>query len=85
MPLSLTLASVWVLVAAAVAMLPMRWQYAPGLLLLVLALPLAVMVGREVGWPWVVAVLLAVVSMYRRPLAGLARHVGRLMSPGGSG
>jgi hypothetical protein len=65
------------LAAAAVAMLPMRMQYAPGLTLLVLAFPLAVFVGREVGWAWVAAVLFAVVSMYRRPLFALARHLRR--------
>jgi hypothetical protein len=77
MPLSLILACLWVLAAAIVAMLPMRYQYLPGGALLVLALPLAAFVGVEVGWPWVAAVLFAVLSMYRRPLAALARHVGR--------
>ncbi|MBF9061207.1 DUF2484 family protein [Rhodobacterales bacterium HKCCSP123] len=82
MPLSLTLASLWVIAAAAVAMLPMRWQYAPGLLLLILAIPLAVMVGREVGWAWVAVVVFAVVSMFRRPLGALARHVLRRFGKG---
>jgi len=77
MPLSLTLASLWIIAAAGVAMLPMRWQYAPGLALLVLALPLTVMVGRETGWIWVAAVLFAVLSMYRRPLWALLRHLRR--------
>ena len=75
MPLSLTLAAVWVIAAALVAMLPMRWQYAPGLILLILTVPLLGMIGREVGWLWVAAVLAAVVSMYRRPLGALARHL----------
>jgi len=82
MPLSLTLAALWVIAAACVAMLPMRWQYAPGLGLLLLAVPLLVMVGREVGWIWVAAVLFAVLSMYRRPLWALAlylrRRIGRV-------
>jgi hypothetical protein len=77
MPVSLTLTCVWVLAAAIVAMLPMRLQYAPGLALLILAVPLAILVGIEVGWIWVVAVLFAVVSMYRRPLLALVRHLHR--------
>lgn len=73
MPLSLTLAALWVIAGVGVAMLPMRWQYAPGLCLLVLAVPLLVVVGREVGWIWVALVVFAVVSMYRKPLAALVR------------
>ena len=80
MPVSLTLTCVWVLAAAIVAMLPMRLQYAPGLALLILAVPLAISVGIEVGWIWVVAVLFAVVSMYRRPLLALARHLHRYLA-----
>jgi len=75
MPLSLILAALWVIAAAAVAMLPMRWQYAPGLTLLALSIPLLVLVGRDLGWIWVAAVLFAIVSMYRRPLGALARHL----------
>jgi ABC-type proline/glycine betaine transport system permease subunit len=77
MPLSLTLASVWIIAAAVVAMLPMRWQYVPGIALLVLAIPLMVMVGREVGWIWVAVVLFAVLSMYRNPLIALLRYLHR--------
>jgi hypothetical protein len=77
MPLSLTLAALWVLAAALVAMLPMRWQYAPGLTLLVLSVPLMVFVGADVGWIWVAVVLFAVLSMFRRPLFALARHLRR--------
>ncbi len=77
MPLSLTLASVWIIAAAVVAMLPMRWQYVPGIALLVLAIPLMVMVGREVGWIWVAVVLFAVLSMYRNPLIALLRYLRR--------
>ncbi len=75
MPLSLTLSCLWVLAAAIVAMLPMRLQYAPGLTLLILSVPLGVYVGLQVGWIWVAAVLFAVLSMYRRPLMALVRHL----------
>jgi membrane protease YdiL (CAAX protease family) len=62
MPLSLILACLWVLAAAIVALLPMRFQYVPGLALLILSVPLAVYVGVEVGWIWVALVRL------RRPV-----------------
>ncbi len=75
MPLSITLASLWVLAAAITAMLPMRYQYAPGLTLLILSLPLAIFVGLQVGFLWVAAVLFAVGSMFRRPLAYLGRRL----------
>lgn len=45
MTISLTLACVWVVAAAIVAFLPMRMQYAPGLALLALALPLLIYIG----------------------------------------
>lgn len=82
MPLSLILACLWVLAAAITAMLPMRHQYAPGLTLLILAVPLAVFVGLEVGWLWVAAVLFAVISMYRRPILALARYLRRRLAGG---
>ena len=79
MPLSLILASLWVLAAAITAMLPMRYQYAPGLSLLILSLPLAIFVGFDVGFIWVAVVLFAVLSMFRHPLRYLARRaLGRV-------
>ncbi len=75
MPLSLTLASLWVLAAAITAMLPMRYQYVPGLTLLILSLPLAVFVGMDLGFIWVALVLFAVGSMFRHPLRYLAKRV----------
>jgi hypothetical protein len=77
MPLSLILACLWVLAAAIVALLPMRFQYVPGLTLLILSVPLAVYVGVEVGWIWVALVLFAVLSMFRRPLMALTSHLRR--------
>ncbi len=66
-------ACVWVLAAAATAMLPMRRQYAPGITLLILA-PLLI------GWlawthgAWVGGIaLLAFVSMFRNPLIYFAK------------
>ena len=75
MSLSLTLACLWVVAAAVVAMLPMRYQYAPGLALLIASLPLMAYVGLQHGWIWVAAILFAVVSMFRRPLWHLGRKL----------
>ncbi|MEM7723334.1 MAG: DUF2484 family protein [Pseudomonadota bacterium] len=76
MPLSLILACLWVVAATITALLPMRYQYAPGLTLLILSVPLMVFVGLEVDWSWAALILLAILSMFRRPLmffAGRAR------------
>ncbi|MEM9974017.1 MAG: DUF2484 family protein [Pseudomonadota bacterium] len=64
----------WVIASAAVAMLPMRHQYAPGLALLLLAPVLIVLIGREWGLFMGTAALLAFFSMYRHPLRYLARR-----------
>lgn len=77
MPLSLTLACLWVLAGAIVAMLPIRYQYVPGLALLVLSVPLVVYIGRDLGGVWAAVVLFAVLSMFRRPLVALVRHLHR--------
>jgi hypothetical protein len=68
MSLALTLACVWVLASAIVAMLPYRMQFPPGIALLVLSVPLLVFVGISHGWIWVAVVLAAVISMFRNPL-----------------
>ncbi len=66
-------ACLWVLAAAATAMLPMRRQYAPGITLLVIAPFL-------IGWlawthgVWIgVAAALAFLSMFRNPLIYFAK------------
>ncbi|WP_071675079.1 DUF2484 family protein [Nioella nitratireducens] len=82
MTLSLTLACVWVVVATIVAFLPMRYQYAPGLALLIAAVPLLVFIGVQHGGWIVVLALLAIVSMFRRPLWALARHLTRRTGKG---
>ena len=58
----------WVLASAAVAMLPMRHQYAPGLVLLLAAPILIIWIGWEIGLWAAVLALLAFVSMFRTPL-----------------
>lgn len=79
MSLSLTLSCLWVLAAAAVAMLPMRLQYLPGVTLLILSLPLMAFVASQHGLLLVLLVAFAVLSMFRRPLIYfLRRAVTRL-------
>jgi len=74
MSLSLIAACLWALASCITAMLPMRLQYAPGLTLLILALPLLGWIGHDHGiWPVVLGVA-ALVSLFRRPLGYLARR-----------
>ena len=58
----------WVFASVIVAMLPMRLQYVPGVILLLAAPVLIVMIGREVGWFPALLGLAAFVSMFRNPL-----------------
>ena len=72
----LTFFALWVVVATFVAFLPIRRQYLPGGLLLVATPPLLFWIAAEHG-PWVPLVtLLAVLSMFRRPLAALLGRIG---------
>lgn len=71
---SLTLAALWVLAATGVAFLPMRQQYIPGIALLVAAIPLLVFLTIQHNVWIVLAVLAAILSMFRRPLKALLRH-----------
>ena len=64
----LWLCILWVFASVGVAMLPMRRQYVPGVILLIAAPVLIVMMGLQ--WGWIVAALglAAFLSMYRNPL-----------------
>ncbi len=74
----LVLGALWVIVASVTAMLPMRLQIYPGIPLLLAVPVLLVWIGMEHGLWWVVAGLLAVGSMLRRPLHYLVlRATGR--------
>jgi hypothetical protein len=79
---ALIAACLWVLAATAIAFLPIRRQYLPGLILLAGAVPLLVWLGQGYG-PWVVlAALAALISMFRRPLWYLGRRLlGRVPPP----
>ncbi len=58
----------WVFASVIVAMLPMRWQYVPGVLLLLAAPVLLFEIAKDVGLWASIAGLAAFVSMYRNPL-----------------
>lgn len=74
MSAALITACLWVLAAAATAMLPMRRQYAPGITLLALAPFMIGWLGWTYGlWVGVIAVL-AFVSMFRNPLVYFAKR-----------
>ncbi|MEX5727041.1 hypothetical protein Ga0609869_000394 [Rhodovulum iodosum] len=86
MTLSLTLACLWALAATAVAFLPYRWQIVPGLALLLCAPALVGFVGHQHGAVVAGLILAAVLSLFRKPLAylarrGLARLSGRKDAP----
>lgn len=61
-------ACLWVVAATVVALLPMRLQYVPGVILLGLAPVLIVWIGLSVAWWAGVLALAAFVSMFRNPL-----------------
>ena len=77
----LVLGCLWVLAAAATAMLPMRLQYAPGIALLVLAPLLIGWIAVAHGWLPALVAVAALVSMFRNPLRILGRRA--LGRPGG--
>ncbi|SFN69907.1 Protein of unknown function [Roseovarius lutimaris] len=75
---SLLIASLWVLAGTIVALLPMRLQYGPGLTLLILAPPVIGFIGYQHGWLVAFGGVLALVSMFRRPLRhGIAKLRGQ--------
>ena len=82
MSLPLILGCLWVIASAITAMLPMRRQYAPGIVLLVAAPFLLVFIGIEQGAFWALLGLLAFVSMFRNPLIYLTKKaLGRPVDP----
>lgn len=60
--------SLWVIVGAVTAFLPLRRQMIPGLLLILTASALLVWIGLLYGWVWVVVGLMAFGSMFRSPI-----------------
>lgn len=66
-------ACLWVLAASVTAMLPMRYQYVPGLTLLILAPVLIYLIAVNHGIAMTLFAVLAVLSLFRRPLMHYAR------------
>ncbi|MEL6102908.1 MAG: DUF2484 family protein [Pseudomonadota bacterium] len=58
----------WVIASTIVAMLPMRMQYIPGVMLLIAAPILILWIGVSVAWWAGILALLAFLSMFRNPL-----------------
>lgn len=64
----------WVLAATVVAFLPMRYQYVPGIALLLAAPVLIWMIAQQFGWIYAGLGLFAFVSMFRNPLRYFAKR-----------
>ncbi|TCL09976.1 uncharacterized protein DUF2484 [Shimia isoporae] len=73
MSLALKLACFWVLAATGVAMLPMRYQYVPGVALLLVAPVLIGVIWHDHGFWFGAAALFGFVSMFRKPLVFFGR------------
>jgi hypothetical protein len=74
MSLPLIIGAFWVLASAVVAMLPMRRQFIPGVVLLLAAPLLIFWIGYTHGWVWSALAIFAFVSMFRNPLIYLAKR-----------
>lgn len=68
MPPAIIAACAWGVACCLTSFLPMRYQYAPGLTLLIAFPALLVWIGVAHGWLWVGILLAAFVSMFRRPI-----------------
>jgi len=68
MSAALVVGCLWVIASAITAMLPMRQQMFPGIVLLIVAPALIVWIGYAHGWIWTAIGLFAFVSMFRNPL-----------------
>ncbi|WP_146587479.1 DUF2484 family protein [Puniceibacterium confluentis] len=68
MSTSLIIGCFWVLASCVTAMLPLRRQYVPGVLLMLAAPVLLVWIGFDVGPVWSLLGLVAFGSLFRNPL-----------------
>lgn len=64
----LWIAVFWVLASAFVAFLPMRYQYIPGVTLMLVAPVLIYWIATSAAWWTVPLAIFAFLSMYRNPL-----------------
>ena len=67
--------ALWALATMALAPLPIRYQIVPGLLSLLVFPVLLIWAGIVYGVWIVIAGVLAAVSLFRKPLAALGRHL----------
>ncbi|MXQ07509.1 DUF2484 family protein [Alphaproteobacteria bacterium GH1-50] len=75
---ALIAASLWAIAATVVALLPMRWQYPPGIALLIAAPVLLGWIAMLHGVVPMLVGTLAFLSMFRNPLKYLAyRAMGK--------
>lgn len=72
--LLIVICSVWVLAAAAVAMMPMRRQFVPGVMLMLAAPVLIWAMFQQFGWLLGLVALCGFLSMFRNPLIYMARR-----------
>ncbi|NVO54579.1 DUF2484 family protein [Rhodobacteraceae bacterium B1Z28] len=73
MDYSILFAALWAICATIVALLPMRLQFPPGIVLLICAPVLIVWLGYDYGWIISVLAFAGFVSMFRNPI----RHYWR--------
>lgn len=73
MSLPLIFGVIWVLAATGVALLPMKYQYAPGLTLLIAAPVLLIWIGFAHGWLITAFAVFGFVSMFRHPLRAIIK------------
>lgn len=72
---ALIAACLWAIAATVTAFLPMRLQFPPGIVLLLMAPVLLVWIGLSDGLWLAVAGTVGFLSMFRRPLAYYARKL----------
>ncbi|MEO1551268.1 MAG: DUF2484 family protein [Pseudomonadota bacterium] len=79
LPLSVMLALLWILAVSVTAMMPFP-RHKPFAVALLALFPVVLgFLLWQVGWVWGVPVLLAALSMYRKPLVyGVKRLMGRV-------
>ncbi|SMO50993.1 DUF2484 family protein [Ruegeria faecimaris] len=68
MAYSVLFAGLWVIASTIVAMLPMRLQFPPGIVLVIVAPALIVWLGYDFGWFFSVLGFAAFASMFRNPI-----------------
>ena len=78
----LLIGCLWVVAAAITALLPMKRQFPPGIVLLIAAPFLLIWIGAVHGWLWLAVGVFAFVSMFRRPLIYFARRTMGLPAVG---